>query len=154
MDNVSPAYSERRQITPDRRTNVLRTILGCVVYCRRDHPQRLEERQQPYYSDFYESWLFVLIVGIVLLCVTDAALTLKILAFGGRELNPVMDLILAYGPVAFFLVKYGLTTAGLMICLVHIRYQLFRIPMRTILLTIFGGYLVLVAYEISILIRL
>ncbi|MEE9411919.1 MAG: DUF5658 family protein [Methylococcales bacterium] len=152
-DNITN-YSERRGTT-ERRTRVFRTMLGCLIDRRRDHPQRLSERQQPYYSDFYESWLFVLIVGIVLLSVADAVLTLNILAQGGVELNPVMDAILAHGPLAFFAVKYGLTSVGLIFCVLHIRYQLLRIiPMRTVLIFIMGIYLVLVAYEISILLRI
>lgn len=154
IDNTMHDDSERRA-GAERRTHVFRTLLGCVIDCRRDHPQRLAERQQPYYSDFYDSWLFVLILSIVLLSVTDAVLTLKILSYGGTELNPVMDAILAHGPLAFFTIKYGLTCAGLVICVLHIRHQLLRlIPMRTVLLMIFGGYLILVAYEISILLRI
>lgn len=154
IDSNVPAYTERRNGT-ERRSQVFRTLLGCVIDCRRDHPQRLVERQQPYYSDFYESWLFALIISIVLLSVTDAVLTLKILSHGGTELNPIMDTILAHGPLAFFTIKYGLTCAGLIICVLHIRHQLLRlIPMRTVLLMIFGGYLILVAYEISILLRI
>ncbi len=153
MNNYT-GYAERRDVT-ERRTRVFRTMLGCVIDRRRNHPQRLSEREQPYYSDFYESWLFVLIVSIVLLSVTDAALTLRILAQGGVELNPVMDAILAQGPLAFFAVKYGLTCFGLIFCVLHIRHQLLRIiPMRTVLILILGIYLVLVAYEISILIRI
>ena len=154
MNNNYVGYTERRDST-ERRTRVFRTMLGSIIDRRRDHPQRLSEREQPYYSDFYESWLFVLIVGIVLLSVTDAAPTLRILAQGGVELNPVMDAILAQGPLAFFAVKYGLTCVGLLICVLHIRHQLLRIiPMRTVLILILGIYLVLVAYEISILIRI
>jgi hypothetical protein len=154
MNNNIPVYSERR-VDDDRRIRVFRTMLGCVIDRRRDHPQRLDERDRPYYSDFYESWLFALIISIVLLSVTDAVLTLRILSYGGVELNPVMDAILAYGPVAFFAVKYGLTCAGLIFCVLHIRYQLLRtIPMRTVLLLILGIYLVLVVYEISILLRI
>ena len=153
--NEHVSVTSERRVGHDRRTRIFRTLLGCVIDRRRDHPQRLDEREQPYYTDFYESWLFVLIVGIVLLSVTDAALTLKILAHGGVELNPVMDAILAYGPVAFFAVKYGLTCTGLIFCVLHIRYQLLRfIPMRTVLMLILGIYLVLVAYEISILMRI
>jgi hypothetical protein len=154
MENNIPVYDEQR-CSNDRRTRVFRTMLGCVVDRRRDHPQRLIERQQPYYSDFYESWLFVLIISIVLLSVTDAVMTLKILSHGGTELNPVMEAILAQGPLAFFAVKYGLTCVGLIICVLHIRHQLLRlIPMRAVLLLILAGYLVLVSYEISILLRL
>ncbi len=152
---MSTTYAERRQQRADRRSQGFRTILGCLIDCRRDHPQRLTERQQPYYSDFYENWLFVLIVSIVLLSVTDAALTLRILANGGRELNPVMAVILDHGPLAFFFVKYGLTCVGLLMCVLHIRHRLLRlIPMSSVLSMIFGGYLVLVTYEVSILLRI
>ena len=151
MENASPTFANRRQGT-DRRSRIFRTMLGSVIECRRGHPQRLVERNQPYHSDFYESWLFVLIVGIVLLSVTDAALTLNILARGGRELNPAMNAILAHGPLVFFSVKYGLTCVGLIICLLHVRYYLFKlIPVRAVLVMIFAGYLVLVIYEICLL---
>ncbi|MCH9697753.1 MAG: DUF5658 family protein [Gammaproteobacteria bacterium] len=153
MDMTSTVTERRNH--PDRRKKIFRTMLGSLIECRRRDPQRIADQEHPYYTDYYESWLFGLTIAIVLLSVTDAMLTLRILAHGGVELNPVMDAILERGPIAFFVTKYSLTCIGLIMCVLHIRHHVLRlIPMRTVMLSLFGGYLILVAYEISILIRI
>jgi hypothetical protein len=71
--------------------------------------RRQEDQDRIFFVDRYSPVLFVTIVGILFLCVTDALFTLHLLNYGAYETNPVMAFLLNTGPYAFFISKYVLT---------------------------------------------
>jgi len=115
-------------------------------------PRRRDEKAMPFYTDHYDAKVSLLFILILALCVADAGLTLRILARGGTELNPLMDRLLDISPQVFFIGKYALTSAGLLFALLHINFKVLKLfPMRQVLCGLLGFYLFLVGYELVIL---
>lgn len=75
--------------------------------------------QGAYIFDWHSPKIFVAILGVILLSVTDAALTLFLVDCGAREMNPVMAYFLDHGPLVFFWAKYLLTCMPLIFILMH-----------------------------------
>lgn len=115
---------------------------------RRKGVRRKEEADLPFYTDVYEKWVGVVFISIMVLSTLDAVLTLKILGRGGKELNPVMDALLAIDNTAFFIGKLAITLFCLLFVLIHINFKLFRaVTMRWVLVTLFIAYSFLIGYE-------
>jgi hypothetical protein len=60
---------------------------------------------------------FAAVLVIVVLSVADSYLTIDLVSCGGKELNPIMAYYLNQSPLLFFLVKYWLTCAAIVIIL-------------------------------------
>ncbi len=133
---------------PDRRRLTWRTLLYALGRGRRRGPRRAAEQQAPYYLDIYaDPWLWLWSVGIIVGCALDACLTLQILDRGGVELNPAMAFLLKLSVPAFFYVKYLLTAAAVVFLLMHANFKLGKIPVRSLLPGLLGGYAGLIGYE-------
>jgi len=86
---------------------------------RRSTPRRIEDRQKSYRIDLYNSKVFGITLLIMLLSALDAFFTLYLISNGATELNPVMAYFLSFGHVEFFLFKYFLTFASVMMVLIN-----------------------------------
>jgi len=60
---------------------------------------------------------FAYVLLIIVLCVADSFLTIDIVSRGGQELNPIMAYYLNQSPLLFFIVKYLITCAAIMMIL-------------------------------------
>ncbi len=110
------------------------------------------EEVQGYYTDSYDKRTGLYIIAITLLSVFDAFLTLNILDRGGIEVNPFMSALLDYNSSIFVLTKMVITGIGLLVVLVHINFQLFKVfSVKKLLVTILGGYSLLIGYELILL---
>ncbi len=149
---IKSERSEDRRVFADRRKKNLRTFVYSVFFGKRRGPQRTVEKSRPFYKDVYDVRLLALILLIVCLCAADAGLTLLILEKGGVELNPVMIWLLEISSQSFFITKFCITSLGLFFVLVHIRFRVLKtLTMPHFLVALFGFYLFLVGYELSIL---
>jgi hypothetical protein len=114
---------------------------------RRRPPRRLTESR--YHSlDWHSSHLLAVSIGILLLSVADAFMTVTLLAGGAVEVNPFMAAVIHQSAAVFAGVKMTLTGFGVMLLVVLARYRFMRvlrvdIAMYGLLL----GYLVLLSYE-------
>jgi hypothetical protein len=81
--------------------------------------------QRAYVLARHSPKIFVAILGVILLSVLDAALTLFLVSSGAREANPVMAFFLNQGPLVFFWAKYVLTCMPLVFILIHKGVTLF-----------------------------
>lgn len=97
---------------------------------RRSVPRRRDDRRKAYRLDRYSVRTLVLILGLILLSVTDAVLTLHLISHGARELNPVLRYFLQHGPLAFFLAKYLLTCLPVFLIILNQNAFLFRSRFR------------------------
>ena len=88
---------------------------------RRNGGRRLTEKLN-IYVDKYPFGICMMLLGIFFLNVADAVFTLLHIQHGGEEANPVMAMVLPYGPQAFFFVKCGITACALLFLLMHVRY--------------------------------
>jgi len=86
----------------------------------------------------------------LLLCVCDAYFTLKIIHYGGKELNPLMIKFLDKFPEMSLFLKYVITAISLIILLIHKNFILFgKVKAYFFLYVIFALYFLLVSYEVS-----
>ena len=101
----------------------------------------------------YDTRLLMPVLLIATLSASDAKLTLLILERGGSELNPVMAWVMTYGDLAFFVIKYLMTAAGLFMLVMYTQHNLFqRVSVMTILISLTVFYVALVGYECGLLI--
>ena len=149
-DGQHAIASERRNRSERRRTGAKSMFLALFFTRRRD--QRRDGEAIAYYTDWYSIPLFLLAVGIVLLCVADAFFTQQLISHGGAELNPLMAYLLDQGLYLFVGIKMALTVAAIIVLVMHQRFEFFRsVRAFHILLLTFIGYGVLIAYELTLL---
>lgn len=140
-----------RRSQENRRNFTPRTFWLCLLKPRRFSGRRRSDRRYPLMDAFDSSAMF-LAVTLIVLSLTDAFLTLNILAGGGREVNPVMNYMLGFGTFTFVSSKMlmtaapiaALTAAGNLLVFGYIR-------VRTITAVLVGIYTGLIMYEIAIL---
>ncbi len=137
---------ERRHITDQRRAPT-RPLSRYSLWGRRKKARR-EEEHRNYYVDRYEPRYFILICLILALCVLDAYFTLKIIDFGGKELNRLMFVFMYKKPISAMVFKYLVTAASIIIILIHKNFLVFgNIKVSSLIYAFFSVYLVLVAFE-------
>ncbi len=107
---------ERRSIT-DRRNNSGISIRSLLFGGRREIIRRHEDKQKLFYVDRYSQFHFAPIVLILFLSVVDAVLTIVLINHGANEVNPIMAYCLDIGPYTFLIIKYSLTSVGLIVLL-------------------------------------
>ncbi len=101
-----------------------------LFFGRRKEIRRHEDNQESYFLDHYSLRIFSIIVGIILLSVTDAMLTLYLIRHGAAEVNPIMEHFLKYGPLPFLAAKYLLTTASVALLLIYKNVYIFGTKIR------------------------
>ena len=77
----------------------------------------------------------LIVLSILGLSILDAFFTIELTSRGAKELNPIMDYYLKQGALPFFVVKYLLTSAALIIVLALKELSFFGniIPKKVIL---------------------
>jgi len=141
---------ERRQQS-ERRHYSSKTMWLCLTSPRRTQGRRRADRRFPIQDVFSQGALIIAAV-LMVLSLTDAFLTLNILARGGTEVNPVMNYMLGFGTFAFVASKMlmtaipvaALTAAGNLIV-----FNLIRV--RTVTAVLVGMYCALIVYELILL---
>jgi hypothetical protein len=99
---------------------------------------------------FHAQWLGVGI-GILLLCATDAILTLTLISHGAVEINPLMAPLVKGSGHSFGYWKIGLTAMGVLVLTLLARVRFWGKTVGTILYLVLAGYAVLVGYELFLL---
>ncbi len=102
-----------------------------LFFGRRNKVRRTDDHHQKrYFLDHYSLVVFSIILGIILLSITDAILTLFLIHNGASEANPIMEHFLKYGPLPFFAAKYLLTTASVVLLLIYKNVHIFGTNIR------------------------
>ncbi len=99
---------------------------------------------------FHPQWL-ALTIGILLLCVLDAILTLTLISNGATEVNPLMEPLVKGSGHSFAYWKIGLTAMGVMLLTLLARLRFWGRAVGTVLYVVLAGYIVLVGYELFLL---
>jgi Domain of unknown function (DUF5658) len=148
---AQPSETVNRRDREERRKTGFKSMVYAFFYSRRREPRR-DGEDVVYYTDWYGVPLFVLAVGIALLCVADAFFTLELITRGGSELNPFMAYLLNKGLHIFVGVKMALTIGAVMLLILHQRFAFFlKVRAAHVLLVTFFGYAILIAYELILL---
>ncbi len=102
-----------------------------LFFGRRKEVRRTDDNQKSYFLDHFSLRVFIIIISVILLSVTDAFLTLFLIRKGiAMERNPVMAQYLKYGPLPFLMAKYILTTTSVVLLLIYKNFYIFRTKIR------------------------
>jgi hypothetical protein len=140
--------SERREL-PERRHRIWWSAFYGGFRPRRRSPRRVDISRF-HASDWHDSHLLAVAIGILLLCVVDACMTLVLLSAGADEVNPVMAAFVYKSTGVFTAVKMAMTGVGVVFMVFMARYRFMRlIRVQVVMYAILAGYAVLIAYEMS-----
>ena len=144
---VGERESDRRR-TSDRRDRPGWSILYGSFNPRRRRPPRRLDDSRFHSLDWHSAHLLAVSIGILLLSVADAFLTVKLLSGGAVEVNPVMASLVYQSAAVFVAVKMTMTGCGVMLMVMLARYRFMRVvrvdvAMYGVLFT----YLALLTYE-------
>jgi Domain of unknown function (DUF5658) len=145
--------AERRDRTERRRRRVWSVWYGSFNPRRRAHPRRAGDLR--FHSlDWYSAHLLAVAIGISLLSMADAFLTLTLLNSGADEINPVMAALLDRGTLAFTVFKMATTGVCVMALVVMSRHRFMRlIRVEVVMYIVLASYFSLIAYELWLLKR-
>ncbi len=144
---------KNRRRNTDRRVRVTHPLTPMSLQGRRSKGRRQEDIANRY-VDRYSPVLRYICIGFVLLSMTDAFFTLRLLDKGGSELNPIMAALLDLDIEWFIYVKLIATSIGLAILLAHFHFRWLKIiRVSHILYSLFGLYVLLIHYEVFLLWR-
>ena len=137
-DNKKSRYSDPGQQPngencrgKDRRTNNKARLRYLLFNGRREQIRREEDSRKVFFFDRYPPKLFAAIAAILMLSIFDALFTLILIDKGSTELNPVMAYFLQHGLLPFIVVKYFLTSIGVVILLIFKNVILTRAKIHT-----------------------
>ena len=147
---ATPGESERRR-GPDRRSRLARALVYGSF-----HPRRLGPRREGEHGlgavDWHHPWWLVVATLILVLCASDAVLTVVLISRGAYEVNPMLAPLIGGSGVLFAVVKVGLTGIGVVVLTLLSRVRAFgRLPVALVLYGVLAGYAVLIGYELQLL---
>jgi len=144
---------ERRNRAERRHRRVWSVCYGSFNPRRRSSPRRAGDVR--FHSlDWYSAHLLIVAIGISLLSMADAFLTLTLLNSGADEINPVMAALLRSGVTAFTVFKMATTGVCVVALVVLSRHRFMRlIRVEFVMYIVLGTYLSLIGYELWLLKR-
>ncbi len=99
--------------------------------------------------DWHHSRLLAVVLAILVLCVSDAFLTLILLQSGAREVNPVMANFVYDDATTFTVLKMLMTSSSVAVMVMLAGYRFLGVFRVEILLyLVLTGYVGLVGYEL------
>lgn len=147
---AAAAAACRRRV--DRRHHSLWSLVHYLYRNRRRGARRGADRERGYYVDIHDPVSMAVVLTVVMLCVADAFITLWLLQHGGKEINPIMDALIAHGPQIFFGVKFSITASCLLFLLMHRHFPVFRwLRGHHLLYSSLAVYVVLIGYEMTLI---
>ncbi len=141
--------TDERRIIADRRNHSTPFLsVQSNFGGRRRTIRREEDKRKHIFLDNYGLQLFITLLLLLLLSITDAYLTLTLVtACNATELNPVMAFYLEHGSITFFLGKLLFTSVAVFIFCVFNHFAVVRISLALAIII----YLGVVQYELSII---
>jgi hypothetical protein len=148
------ASHERRVSARDRRERLVHSLVYGGLNPRRRTGRRRGDHVRPI-VDWHGPGLFASSMLVLLLCVADGFLTLRLLAGGAVEANPFMALYVYGNARRFAIVKLALTGGGILTLVALARFRVFHVLRAASLVhAILAAYVVLVGYELTLLAQL
>ena len=149
---AAPAPLADRRVA-DRRALTLWTLLASGLSPRRRMGRRVGDHEL--LVDFHDPRLLVPVIAMLLLSVTDAFLTIRLMSDGAQETNPLLAFVLTEHPRMFAAVKMGLTGLGTLLLVALARARAFKVVrVSAFLYGLAAAYLALIAYEAWLLSRM
>ena len=150
-NHTGPHATERREHADRRRRLWWSVVYGNFNPRRRAPPRRLD--QSHYHSvDWHSPHLLAVAIGILLLSVVDAFMTLILLQGGADEVNPIMAMFVYRSVAMFAALKMTLTCLSVVFTVFLARYRFMsRLTVGWVLYGVLIGYASLIGYEIHLL---
>ena len=143
---------ERRNARDRRKPTFKGFLIGCIK-CRRRGSRRAHGSLY-YETDWYDAKLLVMALGLLLLSIIDAALTLHLIKNGASEVNPFMHYLLHQGVQVFISVKIAITSVCILILVAHYHAKAFKyLRVDIIFLCALFIYSGLVTYELFLILN-
>jgi hypothetical protein len=152
VSRAGPHFSHERRARDDRRHRVWWSVCyGSFNPRRRTPPRRLDDSR--FHSlDWHSAHLLAVAIGILLLSVMDAFLTLVLLQGGADEVNPVMAALIYRSVAMFASLKMGMTGVSVMLMVFLARYRFMRLMrVEWVLYGVLTAYVTLISYEVWML---
>lgn len=144
-----------RRIRRDRRRRFLWSLFYGNFKPRRRRPPRRVGDARFHSPDWHAPHLLAVSIGILLLSVADAFMTLRLLAGGAVEANPIMAAVVSRSAAGFAALKMAMTGGGVLMMVLLARYRFMRmVRVDVVMYLVFAGYAVLIAYEYRLAQRL
>jgi hypothetical protein len=151
MTHPNRVIQERRD-RAERRHRVWWSIFYGSFNPRRRTPSRRFDEARYHSLDWHSAHLLAVAIGILLLSVGDAFLTLVLLQGGASEVNPIMA-VLVYRSVAMFAaLKMAMTSVSVVLMVFLARYRFMRLlRVEWVLYAVLIAYATLIGYEVWML---
>lgn len=157
QDDWSPATASdaaggsERRARPDRRQRIWWAFLYGSIRPRRRSGRRTDDgRFQA--TDWHGAHLWAVSVGILILSVVDAFLTITLMSGGAIEANPIMAAVMGHDIGTFAILKIAMTGVCVMLMVFLARYRFMRVVRVEVLLYgVLLTYLFLVGHELGML---
>jgi hypothetical protein len=141
-----------RRSRPDRRQRIWWSLLYGSIRPRRRRPARRVEDGRFHVLDWHATHLWAVSIGILILSVLDAFLTLKLLSAGAVEVNPFMALLVGGNAAVFAGLKMAITGVCVALMVLLAGYRFMRVlRVEVILYCILLAYLTLIGHEVGML---
>lgn len=142
----------RRSHQSDRRRRLWWSLWYGSFNPRRRSPPRRRGDPRFHHLDWHSPHLLAVAIGISLLSMGDAFLTLVLLQAGAREVNPVMAMLIYRSSAVFAGLKMAMTGMSVILMVILARYRFMRVlPVEWVLYGVLIAYASLIGYEISML---
>ena len=149
---ATPQPARERRARFERRRRLWWSICYGSFNPRRRAPSRRLDDSHFSSLDWYDSHLLAAAIGIVLLSVVDAFLTLLLLQSGANEVNPVMAPLVYRSVAVFASLKMAMTSVSVVTLVFLARYRFMRlIRVEVVLYLVLITYAALIGYEVSML---
>jgi len=145
---TSASFFFDRRAGQDRRRCPTPAISRYSIFSGQRRGHRRASDSAHGYVDQYSSGLFLLICLILFLCILDGYFTLfNVFCLDIPEFNPFMAYLLKRDISSFFMVKYWLTSLGLLFLCLRVNLKFIRL----VLIAILGLYLLVLCSHLYIL---
>jgi hypothetical protein len=149
---AEPDFSHERRARADRRHRHWWSVFYGSFNPRRRTPQRRLDDSRFQSLDWHSSHLLAVAIGILLLSVADAFLTVVLLQGGADEVNPIMAALIYRSVAMFAALKMVMTGAGVMLMVFLARYRFMRLlRVEWVLYGVLIAYVSLIGYEVWML---
>jgi hypothetical protein len=148
---ASSEAGEQRRL-PDRRRRILWAVVYGSFNARRRRPPRRMNESRYHSLDWHSAHLLAVSIGILIMSVADAVLTLTLMSYGAVEINPVMGALVDGSPAVFAALKIAMTGISVIMMVFLARYRFMRaVRVELILYAVLAGYMILLGHELRML---
>lgn len=149
--DTGPLAADRRDWL-DRRRRVWWSVLYGNLKPRRRSPARRRADTRFHCLDWYGARLLAVALGILLLSVADAFMTVTLLSGGAVEVNPVMAAVVDESASSFAALKMAMTGIGVIVMVFLAQYRFMRVlRVEIVMYAVLLLYVGLLGYEFSLL---